>query len=112
MSVEAEKQNKRIEKYQHLIELGQEAYRRGESQRAHRLWRQAAMIQSDDETLWQLLLSVVTAKDDRIICLTNILTLNPHNHLAEKMLRAILHGEIDMASVSAASLSDPDTPSD
>lgn len=94
MAVETGQLEKHLEKYQRLIQLGQEAYRRGESQRAHRLWRQAAMIQSDDETLWQLLLSVVTATDDRIICLTNILTLNPDNHLAEKMLRAILHGEV------------------
>lgn len=71
-----------------LMNEGRAALQRGEKQLAHNLWREAAMVDPYNEQVWLALLDVLEAPDDRIVCLQNILSINPMNVQARRLLRA------------------------
>ena len=71
-----------------LMEAGRIAYAQGDRQRAHDLWREAATIDPYSEQVWLALLDVLDTNDDRIVCLQNIIAINPMNIQARRQLRA------------------------
>ena len=73
-----------------LMRLGQVAHAEGNQRQAHMFWRQAALIQPENEQVWLALLQVLEGEEDRRVCLRNILAINPHNKAAQTMLAALL----------------------
>src|SRR5262245_26005356 len=71
-----------------LMEGGRLAYTQGNRRRAHDLWREAATIDPYSEQVWLALLDVLDSDDDRIVCLQNIVAINPMNIQARRQLRA------------------------
>lgn len=74
--------------FSQLMAEGRAALERGEKQLAHNLWREAAMLDPYNEQVWLALLEVLDTPDDRIVCLQNILSINPMNVQARRLLRA------------------------
>jgi tetratricopeptide (TPR) repeat protein len=72
--------------FNRLMRLGHAARAEGLYQEAHTVWRQAAMLQPDNEQVWQALLQVIENDEDRRVCLRNILAINPQNPYAREML--------------------------
>jgi hypothetical protein len=70
-----------------LMKDGRAAFNKGELKLAHDRWRQAAMIEPYNEQVWLALLDVLDKKEDRRVCLQNILSINPMNIQARRMLR-------------------------
>lgn len=70
-----------------LIQAGQLAYSQGDLHKAHDYWRQAALLQPDNESIWLSLLKVVDNAEDRRVCLENIRAINPRNREAARQLR-------------------------
>lgn len=68
---------------------GKHAYERGKKQIAHDLWREAAMLDPYNEGVWLALLKVLDQRADRIVCLNNILAINPTNVHARQLLRKL-----------------------
>ncbi|MEO1288128.1 MAG: hypothetical protein AAFV93_10185, partial [Chloroflexota bacterium] len=58
----------------------------GDDKTAHEFWQQAAMLQPDNEQVWTALMWVIDNDEDRKVCLKNILTINPSNIQAQRML--------------------------
>jgi hypothetical protein len=73
-----------------LMRLGQVAHAQGDSRAAHDYWRQAAMIEPDNEQVWTALMWVLDGEDDKKVCLRNILAINPQNLRAQAMLDELL----------------------
>ena len=73
-----------------LMRLGQVAHAQGDSKAAHDYWRQAAMIEPDNEQVWTALMWVLDGDEDRKVCLRNILAINPQNFRAQAMLDELL----------------------
>jgi hypothetical protein len=73
-----------------LMRLGQVAHAQGDSRGAHEFWRQAAMLEPDNEQVWTALMWVVDGDEDRKVCLKNILAINPQNLRAQAMLDELL----------------------
>jgi hypothetical protein len=74
--------------FQKLMQHGRMALERGDRQLAHNLWREAAMIDPYNEQVWLALLDVLDTRADQRVCLENILSINPLNTQARRMLRA------------------------
>ncbi len=79
--------NKNTE-FAQLMQHGRTAYERGDRQLAHNLWREAALLDPYNEQVWLSLLDVLDTRDDQRVCLENILSINPMNTQARRMLRA------------------------
>lgn len=73
-----------------LMRLGQVAHAQGDNKSAHHYWRQAAMLEPDNEQVWTALMWVVEGDEDRRVCLKNILAINPHNLRAQGLLDELL----------------------
>jgi hypothetical protein len=73
-----------------LMRLGQVAHAQGDSRAAHDYWRQAAMIEPDNEQVWTALMWVLDGEEDKKVCLRNILAINPQNLRAQAMLDELL----------------------
>lgn len=73
-----------------LLRLGQVAHAEGDAKQAHNYWRQAAIIEPDNEQVWTALMWVLETDEDRKICLKNILTINPNNLHAQEMLDELI----------------------
>lgn len=73
--------------FNRLMRLGHAARAEGMPQQAHTVWRQAAMLQPDNEQVWQALLQVIEKDEDRRVCLRNILAINPHNPYARQLMQ-------------------------
>ena len=71
-----------------LMQHGRSAFDRGAKQLAHNLWREAALLDPYNEQVWLALLDVLETRDDQRVCLENILSINPMNTQARRMLRA------------------------
>jgi hypothetical protein len=69
-----------------MMRLGQVAHAQGQLRMAHQYWRQAAIIEPDNEMVWVALLDVLENEDDRRVCLQNILAINPANKQARRLL--------------------------
>jgi len=74
---------------QELFHEGEEAFSAGRRQQAHMFWQQAAHLTPKDVHIWQALLDVVETDADRIICLQNILRIDPNNTHAKRHLRVL-----------------------
>ncbi|MEM9955678.1 MAG: hypothetical protein AAF846_29025 [Chloroflexota bacterium] len=72
--------------FDRLMRLGQVAHSEGDDKTAHEFWQQAAMLQPDNEQVWTALMWVIDNDEDRKVCLKNILTINPSNIQAQRML--------------------------
>ncbi|MCC6801621.1 MAG: hypothetical protein IT319_01955 [Anaerolineae bacterium] len=72
-----------------LLAAGKEALAAGDSDRAHEMWRAAAVANPYDERVWTSLLDVLTEEADREVCLENIIAINPLNPDARRELRAL-----------------------
>ena len=73
-----------------LMRLGQVAHAQGNLQEAHRFWKQASLLQPDNEQEWISLLQTLNSKEDQQICLKNILVINPDNSVAQANLDQLL----------------------
>src|SRR5689334_17538172 len=73
-----------------LMRLGQVAHAQGDGKSAHDYWRQAAMIEPDNEQVWTALMWVLDGEEDKKVCLRNILAINPQNLRAQAMLDELL----------------------
>jgi ferric-dicitrate binding protein FerR (iron transport regulator) len=92
------------------MRAGQVAYASGQAEKAHRIWRRAAMLSPGEEQVWLALLNVLDDDEDRRVCLQNIVALNPNNQQAKRQLKAL--GYIEDGSVPAAPMpvTQPATP--
>lgn len=86
-----------------LLNEGRSALKAGDVETASARFRKAAEISPYDERVWQALLGVVSEPDDEVVCLNNILAINPNNKKAKKRL-AELHPEapVPVAAAPAA----------
>jgi hypothetical protein len=76
------------DEFARLMENGRAAYTQGNRQRAHDLWREAATIDPYSEQVWLALLDVLDSDEDRVVCLQNVIAINPMNIQARRQLRA------------------------
>lgn len=72
---------------ENLMEAGSRAFASGEHRLAHDLWREAAIVDPYNESVWESLLRVLETDEDRIVCLQNIIAINPLNVEARRQLR-------------------------
>lgn len=75
-------------RYEELMAAGRNAFKEGKRQLAHDLWREAATVDPYDEKVWLMLFRVLDKDEDRIVCLENIIAINPMNVQARRRLRA------------------------
>ena len=69
-----------------LLQKGIEAAREGKRSEAHDLFQQVIEIDEKNEKGWFWLASVVETDEERIICLGNVLHINPNNERAKRAL--------------------------
>ena len=86
-NVQASPQDSRA-RFARLMSEGRQALERGDRQRAHDLWREAALIDPYSEQVWLALLQVLETDADRKVCLENILAINPLNVQARRQLHS------------------------
>jgi Tol biopolymer transport system component len=72
-----------------LLRRGIEAAREGRSTEARGLFEQVVELDEKNEKGWFWLASVVTTDDERRICLSNVLHINPNNERAKRALDAL-----------------------
>jgi len=93
------------DEFSRLMESGRAAYLQGNRQRAHDLWREAATIDPYSEQVWLALLDVLDSDEDRVVCLQNIIAINPMNIQARRQLRA--YGAKTQELTSVRSIASP-----
>lgn len=69
------------------LQAGINALKAGEREKGRRFLMQVLQVDERNETAWLWLSGAVTAKRERIICLENVLAVNPENRLARKGLQ-------------------------
>jgi len=69
-----------------LIQAGAKALKAGERDKAHQLLMQAVQQDEHNEKAWLWLSGAVKTKEERRVCLENVLTINPDNAMAIKGL--------------------------
>jgi hypothetical protein len=74
--------------FSELMETGRAAYNQGNRRKAHDIWREAATLDPYNEQVWLALLDVLENEEDRVVCLQNIIAINPMNIQARRELRA------------------------
>lgn len=84
--IETQSTSTKMLSFDRLMRLGQVSQSQGDDKAAHYYWRQAAMLQPDNEQVWTALMWVIDNDEDRKVCLKNILTINPQNINAQRML--------------------------
>jgi hypothetical protein len=89
----AQQQARRDTSLEELLTAGRDAFRSGDKDSAHEIWRMAAVANPYDERVWAALMEVLTRDDDREVCLENIIAINPLNPDARRQLRAIRRGQ-------------------
>mgnify|MGYP000436251217 CR=1 FL=1 len=75
------------ERVKKLLQAGLDVFRKGDRRGAHDFWREAATVDPYNEQVWLALFRVLETDDDRVVCLRNILAINPTNAEAHKRLR-------------------------
>ena len=70
-----------------LLERGIEAAEAGEDRRARDIFIHVIELDQYNEDAWLWLSSVVTSPNDRIVCLENVLAINPDNVAADRDLQ-------------------------
>ncbi len=76
--------------FERLMRLGQVSHSQGDNRSAHDYWQHAAMLEPDNEQVWTALMWVIEEEEDRKVCLTNILAINPDNMHARQMLDELI----------------------
>jgi DNA-binding SARP family transcriptional activator len=74
--------------FSELMEAGRAAYNHGNRRKAHDIWREAATLDPYNEQVWLALLDILENEEDRVVCLQNIIAINPMNIQARRELRA------------------------
>lgn len=74
------------ERTEDLLSAGRSALKAGDRETAGARFRKAAEISPYDERVWQALLEVVAEPEDEIVCLGNILAINPANKKAKRRM--------------------------
>lgn len=77
------------EHFADLMQAGRTAFAAGKKDVAHDLWKEAALVSPQNEQVWQVLLDVVENDEDRLVCLQNILQINPLNVQARRQLNKL-----------------------
>ncbi|NWF70240.1 MAG: PD40 domain-containing protein [Chloroflexi bacterium] len=72
-----------------LLRDGIEAAREGERQKARELFEKVVELEENNEKGWMWLASVMDTDEEKRICLTNVLQINPDNERAQKELAKI-----------------------
>ena len=72
-----------------LLRKGIEAAREGNKRQARELFEQVVELDEKNEKGWFWLASVVDTDDERRICLSNVLHINPNNERAKRALDAL-----------------------
>lgn len=70
-----------------LLSAGDHAYETGDHDLAHEYWREAVTLDPYNENIWLALFKVLESEDDRIVCLENVIAINPLNVEARRRLR-------------------------
>jgi len=70
-----------------LLSAGDHAYEAGDHYLAHEYWREAVSLDPYNENIWLALFKVLESEDDRIVCLENVIAINPLNVEARRRLR-------------------------
>ncbi|MBK8029892.1 MAG: hypothetical protein IPK17_10365 [Chloroflexi bacterium] len=70
-----------------LLQEGEQAFASGDRRLAHETWREAVTADPYNEVVWLALLRVLEGEDDRVVCLENIIAINPLNVEARRLLR-------------------------
>ena len=82
-----------------LINGSREALRAGDRAKACKLLQEAAKIAPQDEATWWALIDLVQTESDRVVCLENILTINPNNLEAKRLLR-LAHMDVSLVELT------------
>lgn len=77
------------ERFQELMEAGRHAQVMGNMREAHEYWKEAARLNPTHEPVWLALLEVITSDEDKLVCLQNILQINPLNVQARRQLHKL-----------------------
>ncbi len=72
-----------------FLKIAIQAAKAGERGKAHQLLMKIVEQDEGNETAWLWLSGTVKTKEDRQICLENVLAINPHNEIAKKGLRKL-----------------------
>lgn len=76
-------------RFDRLMDEGKEALDKGDRRLAHDLWREAATLDPYNEKVWLALYRVLNSDEDRLVCLQNIIAINPMNVQARRKLNAL-----------------------
>ncbi|MAT95641.1 MAG: hypothetical protein CL608_00615 [Anaerolineaceae bacterium] len=79
-----------------LLKIAIQAAKAGEREKAHQLLMKIVEQDEANETAWLWLSGTVKTKEDRQVCLENVLAINPHNEIAKKGLKKL--GVVPQAS--------------
>ncbi len=82
-----------------LINGSRAALRDGDRAKAYKLLQEAAKIAPEDETIWWALIDLVETESDRVVCLENILVINPNSLEAKRLLR-LAHMDVSMIDLT------------
>lgn len=77
------------ERFNDLMQAGRTAFASGKRETAHDLWREAATLNPYSEQVWLALLDVVEEDQDKLVCLQNILQINPMNVQARRLMNKV-----------------------
>ena len=81
--IASKSKSKTFERYMKLANI---AYAEGDARQAYDYWRRAAIKDPYNEDVWLAMLQVLESKEDRQVCLENILVINPMNETARDLL--------------------------
>jgi tetratricopeptide (TPR) repeat protein len=82
-----------------LINASRAALREGDRAKAYKLLQEAAQLAPEDETIWWALIDLVETEGDRVVCLENILVINPNNLEAKRLLR-LAHMDVSLMELT------------
>ena len=72
-----------------LLQEGREAARQGDKATARDRFEQVTELDENNERAWFYLASVVDTDEERRICLTNVLVINPNNERAQELMEKL-----------------------
>ena len=78
-----------------LLRLGIAAVKAGRDDEAHDLLSRVLELDPENETGW-LWMSAVVADDDKMVCLQNVLAINPSNEMAQLGLQSLLGKAVEV----------------
>ena len=78
-----QRKSKTFDRYMKLANV---AYHEGDKKTAYDYWQRAAVKDPYNEDVWMAMLQVLDRKEDRQVCLENILAINPMNGTARELL--------------------------